>query len=158
MSKLVAAILPDRHRVADALARLEREGFARDQISVLASEESHGTHFAIVEHTKAAEGGALGGLAGAVIGAVAGAVILPGIGAGVGPVVAALAGAGAGATAGGVTGALVGRGMPEHEAKIFHGEVQRGGILVGVETDDREQARIAAGNLEAAGATRITDH
>jgi hypothetical protein len=45
-------------------------------------------------------------------------------------------------------------GMPEHEAKFFNEEIERGGILVGVYShDDRiDQARKI---LEAAGSEKV---
>jgi hypothetical protein len=84
-----------------------------------------------------------------------GVVAVPGIGlVAAGPIVATLAGLGAGAAAGGLTGALIGMGMPEHEAKFFNEEIERGGILVGVYShDDRiDQARKI---LEAAGSEKV---
>lgn len=58
----------------------------------------------------------------------------------VGPLVAALAGLGAGGAAGGIIGALIGLGVPEHEAELVANEIERGGILVGVEAADSDQA------------------
>ena len=156
---MVAAIFDDPSKVRDALYRLEAEGFPRESISVLASRETHGKHFEVVERTKAPEGAALGGLTGAILGAVAAAMVLPGLGAiAIGPVLAAFAGAGAGATTGGLVGGLVGRGIPEHEAKLLDEHVHKGGILLGVDTRGEELARKAAGNLEAAGAIEVTAH
>jgi len=71
-----------------------------------------------------------------------------------GPIVAALTGLGAGAAAGGLTGALIGLGIPEHEAKFFHEELERGGILLGVYTH-ADRAKIAKEILESAGAEKV---
>ena len=67
---MVAGIFDDPGKVGDALRRLGEEGYPRESISVLASRETHGKHFEVVERTKAPEGAALGGLAGAILGAV----------------------------------------------------------------------------------------
>jgi uncharacterized membrane protein len=69
-------------------------------------------------------------------------------------VVAALAGLGAGAAAGGLTGALIGLGIPEHEAKFYDKEIEKGGILVGVYAHDDRQ-KVARDILEAAGAEKV---
>ena len=111
--------------------------------------------------TKAPEGAATGATIGGVLGAIAaglvaaGLIVVPGVSLVVaGPIVATLAGLGAGAAAGGLTGALVGLGIPEHEAKFYNEEIERGGILVGVYShgDRADQAKKI---LEAAGAEKV---
>jgi uncharacterized membrane protein len=80
---------------------------------------------------------------------------VPGIGlVAAGPILATLAGLGAGAAAGGLTGALIGLGIPEHEAKFFNEEIERGGILVGVYTHE-DRAGQARKIMDAAGAERV---
>jgi uncharacterized membrane protein len=158
-----AGIFRDREHVERAIERLARDGFERDRMSVIASEETHGKHFSVVERSKAPEGiaagGIAGGVAGAVLAALAAAAIIPGVGLiAVGPIAAALAGGGVGAAAGGIIGGLVGWGIPEHEAKLLADEVKKGGILLGVEVEDRQRSKIAAGNFGSAGAVRVTRH
>jgi uncharacterized membrane protein len=63
-------------------------------------------------------------------------------------------GATIGAAAGGLTGALIGLGIPEHEAKFFNEEIERGGILVGVYTHE-DRASQARKIMDAAGAERV---
>ena len=54
-----------------------------------------------------------------------------------------------------MTGALLGLGIPEHEAKFYAKEIEKGGILVGVysHNDKVEEARDI---LNAAGADKVT--
>ena len=56
---------------------------------------------------------------------------------------AALSGAAIGAAAGGLTGALVGYGIPEYEAKLYAGSLEKGHILIGVHTIDSEETKAA---------------
>ena len=62
-----------------------------------------------------------------------------------GPLAAIFAGAGAGGLAGGIIGGLTGIGVPESRASEYASELERGGILVGVEArpgDERAVSRI----------------
>jgi hypothetical protein len=125
------------------------------------SDATRGREFGLAMATKAPEGAATGATIGGVIGAIAaglvalGIIAVPGLGlVAAGPIVAALAGMGAGAAAGGLTGALIGLGIPEHEAKFYNEEIEKGGILVGVYTHD-DRADQARKILDAAGAERV---
>jgi hypothetical protein len=46
----------------------------------------------------------------------------------------------AGSAAGGAVGVLVGVGIPEDEAKLYEERLKKGGILVSVHADSREEA------------------
>jgi hypothetical protein len=70
-----------------------------------------------------------------------------------GPLVAALAGLGAGGAAGGLIGALTGLGIPENEAKFYHGELSKGGILLGVYAH-QDRIKLAKEILDNAGAEK----
>jgi len=125
------------------------------------SDATQGREFGLAMASKAPEGAATGGTIGGVLGAIAaglvatGIVAVPGLGlVAAGPVLATLAGLGAGAAAGGVTGALIGVGLPEHEARFYHEQIEYGGILVGVYTHD-DRAKQARKILEAAGAEKV---
>lgn len=161
MSKLITGIFHSRAAAEEAVEQLVDAGFARDDISVLMSETTRGREFAVTPATKAPEGAATGATVGGVLGAVAaglvaaGILVIPGVNlVAAGPVLAALAGLGAGAAAGGLAGSLVGLGIPEHEAKFYKEEIERGGILVGVYAHDdrgKEVRRI----LDDAGAEKV---
>ena len=143
-----------------AAQRLIEAGFTRDEVCLMAPDES-GAHFAVktVHETMAGIGG--GALIGLMIGALVGAlqavaaVTFPefNVVAG-GPLVSALMGAGAGAAVGGLIGALVGVSRVHHETVIVHGH-DPGLTLVGV-TAPRTMAKSAEELLYTAGACRIT--
>jgi hypothetical protein len=161
MSTLVTGIFQTRSQAEIGVQELLESGYSRDDVSLLMSDTTRGREFAVTESTKAPEGAAVGATVGGVIGAIAaglaavGTIAIPGLGlAAVGPIVAALAGLGAGAAAGGLSGALIGLGIPEHEAKFYKQEIERGGILVGVYAHD-DRVKETKEILEAAGAERI---
>ena len=88
-----------------------------------------------------ATGGVVGGLGGVLLGL--GALAIPGVGPiiAAGPLVAGLAGAGIGAAVGGLVGALVNWGVPAEEAELYAESVRRGGILVGLKTEEERVER-----------------
>jgi heat induced stress protein YflT len=161
MSKLVTGIFHTRESAEMAAEELVKSGFSSDDVSILMSDTTQGREFAIKKSTKAPEGAATGAAVGGTLGAIAAGLAavatltIPGLQVlAAGPVVAALTGLGAGAAAGGLTGALIGLGIPEHEAKFFHEEIERGGILLGVYTH-ADRAKIAKEILESAGAEKV---
>ncbi len=117
------------------------------------SDKTRDTHFANSDvetelGSKALEGAgvgsAIGGTLGAVIAGIAAigtSVLIPGLGLLVaGPLAAALAGAGAGGLTGGLVGALVGSGIPEETAKQYETGINEGGIVMGVQPRNDEDA------------------
>ena len=162
MSKLITGVFTSRARAEQATDELIQAGFAPEDVSLLMSESTRGREFAVKTGTKAPEGAATGAAIGGALGAVAAglaavaSLTVPGLAlVAAGPLVAALTGLGAGAATGGLTGALIGLGIPEHEAKFYHKEIEKGGILVGVYTHaDRVDA--ARDILNAAGADKVT--
>ena len=92
----------------------------------------------------AGKGAAIGGGVGATLAAIAAigtTLALPGIGLLIaGPIAAGLAGAGAGALSGGLIGALVGHGIPEEQAKHYEQGIKEGGIVMGVQPRNEEDA------------------
>jgi uncharacterized membrane protein len=101
--------------------------------------------------TGAGIGAALGGSLGLV--AALSAIAIPGLG----PLLIAgpLVGAFAGATAGGAVGVLVGVGIPEDEAKLYEERLKKGGLLVSVHTQTREEVDRARAIFQQTGATDI---
>jgi hypothetical protein len=160
VSNLVTGLYHSRVSAEQATEELMKAGFSAEDISVLMSETTQGREFAIKKSTKAPEGAAAGATIGGVLGAITaglaaiGTLAIPGVNlVAAGPIVAALTGLGAGAATGGLTGALLGLGIPEHEAKFFHKEIEQGGILVGVYVHD-DRAKLAREILEATGAEK----
>lgn len=143
----------DRESAELAYDSLRERGYNQDDINLIMSDDTRKKHF---EHShtdtelgnKALEGAgtgsAIGGTAGAIIGAIAAigtSVALPGLGLLVaGPLVAGLAGAGAGGLTGGLVGALVGSGIPEDRAKEYESGIKDGGIVLGVNPRNQEDA------------------
>ena len=122
----------------NVVARLEAEGIASEQISLVGRNRTGDDGAA----EGAALGGAIGG-AGGLLAALA-AVTLPGVG----PLVAAgwlgstLIGAGTGALAGGVFGALADAGLARSDAEAYAETIGRGGSVVGVRASDGEAPRV----------------
>jgi uncharacterized membrane protein len=114
----------------------------------------------------AGAGAATGAAAGGVVGLLAGlsALIIPGIGPVIatGAIASALAttlgmtavGAGIGAAAGGLLGALVHVGFSQDDAEFYAEGVKRGGVLVFVETETRDEGQVTV-ILRDAGAVDV---
>src|SRR3954470_11631335 len=143
----------DHFSDAEATVReLERSGFDRGTISMVASESARSatrTGTSTAGET-AAEGAGTGAVIGGVTGGVAGLVAslaglaIPGVGPVLmaGPLVAALTGAGVGAVAGGLIGALTAAGVPDEHAQYYQEGVKRGGTLVAVSSSDADADRV----------------
>ena len=152
-SRSVHGLFNDRDSAERAYRSLSDRGYTTDDVSVLMSDETRNRHFG--EGTpdtelgsKALEGAgagsAIGGTIGAVLAAIAAIgtnVVLPGLGLVIaGPLAAALAGAGAGGLTGGLIGALVGSGIPEDRAKEYEEGIKSGGMVMGVNPRNDEDA------------------
>ncbi len=162
-AKTVVGLIDDFEGARETIDDLIGDGFSRDSIGIIAKEEksrtAQGRERISDEQIKGVKvgveaGAGVGALAGLLIGA--GAFTVTGLGAVVaaGPIAAALAGAGLGAVTGGVYGAIRNLGVPENEAKFYAEGVQRGGVLVTVETDEAGAER-AADILKSHGAVDI---
>jgi len=150
MAKTVVGLFDSFTEAQSVVNDLERAGFSRDQISIVANNSrgelgSHEAHHSGGVNAGGAVKGAIGGAAeGAAIGGLTGLLaglallLVPGIGpiAAVGPISAALTGAGIGAAGGGIIGGLVGLGIPKEEAHLYSEGVRRGGTLVTLTADD----------------------
>lgn len=140
-AKLVTGLFKNRVAAEAAVDAVMKQGYTRDEISVLMSDSTRNKEFALQTRSHAADGlgigSAVGGAVGAVLAAIAAVgttLFLPGINLVIaGPIAAALAGAGAGGATGGLIGALIGAGIPEYRAKVYDAEIRGGGILIGVE-------------------------
>ena len=152
-SRLVTGMFRDRESAEKAYGSLTSRGYSNDDVNLMMSDETRKKHFAADGRetelgTKAAEGAgkgaAIGGGIGATLAAIAAigtSVALPGLGLIVaGPLLAGLAGAGAGGATGGIMGALIGAGIPEERVKQYEEGVKNGGIVMGVNTRNDEDA------------------
>src|SRR5450631_3878264 len=147
MSKSVFGIATTHGQAEQIVERLQAQGFARSEISVLMPDTGGTRDVGHVKATKAPEGAttgaATGGVAGGVIGLLAGigALAIPGVGPliAAGPIMAALSGAALGATTGGIVGGLIGLGIPEIEAKRYEEKLKSGNYLISAHANNSEQ-------------------
>lgn len=152
--KWMTGMFRDRESAERAYGSVTNRGYTRDDVNVLMSDKTRDTYFKdgeVVETelgSKALEGAgvgsAVGGTLGAIIAGIAAigtSVLIPGLGLVVaGPLAAALAGAGAGGLTGGLVGALVGSGIPEEHAVRYEEGIRDGGIVMGVQPRNQEDA------------------
>src|SRR6478735_1336551 len=151
MSKSVFCLSDNEFQTEKIVQDLKAGGFSNNDISVLFPDKSGTKDFAHEQHTKAPEGAVTGAGTGGIVGGALGwlmgigALAIPGVGPFIaaGPIMAALSGAAIGATAGGITGALVGYGIPEYEAKLYAGKLEKGHILLGVHASSADKAKVA---------------
>lgn len=133
------------HREADkAVAELLQAGFPNDQIGVAGRhDETALASTADEQGSHAASGALTGALAGVGLGGLVGLGVLAGVIPVLGPIIAGgtlatiLANAAGGLALGGLAGALAGSGVPEEEAKYYHGEFEAGRTIVTVKADGR---------------------
>jgi hypothetical protein len=158
----VVGLFERRVDAEEAVRRLQDAGFAADSIGVAMRDPEHAGELAAEAGVGdiSAEAATAGALSGAGVGALVGlalvgsTLVLPGIGAilvggslatgavtAAGTTAAALTGAGIGAASGGLIGGLVGAGIPEHEAREHFSSVERGDVLVTVQTTDDRAPR-----------------
>lgn len=158
--KTVVGLYEDIQDAQSAINDLVRAGFDRADISLVSTnrwadetavtgESVYADDGTVIETDQLGSdvaagvvtGGAVGGLAGVLLGL--GALAIPGLGPiiAAGPLVAGLTGAGVGAAVGGLVGALVNWGVPQTEAEVYAESVRRGGILVGLKTDEANNDR-----------------
>jgi len=147
VSSTTVAVFRTRAEADRAIGDLRRAGFRDSEIGLIAKD----THGKTVRRdgsgeTHAGDGAAIGAAAGAVGGAAIGAGVLAGVIPVIGPVLAIgtlgtiLLNAAGGAAIAGLAGALIGRGIPEEDAKYYEDEVKAGRYLVTVNSGDRTDA------------------
>lgn len=167
-SRSVSGLFNDRASAERAYTALENRGYTRDDVNLLMSDETRKKHFGegTVETelgSKALEGAgtgsAIGGTLGAIIGGIAAigtSVLIPGLGLIVaGPLAAALAGAGAGGLTGGLIGALVGSGIPEEHAAEYESGIKNGGVYMGVNPRNDEDAQYLHDEFTKSGGSHV---
>lgn len=150
MAHHMLAIYDNPNDASLAADRLVANGIAQSQISLVVSEGSRSQYLGVAATNKGAKDAAAGATVGGVLGAVAAGLLATGTvvatgGAGLliaGPVVAALAGAGAGGATGGVLGGLIGLGVPDNHVKSYEKAVEGAGMLLGVEINDTNKAKV----------------
>ena len=153
-NRMLSGLFRDKESAERAYSSMKDRGYTDDDINVMMSDATRGKYYSGDDAadtelgSKALEGAgagsAIGGTLGAIIGGIAAIgtnVLLPGLGLIVaGPLAAALAGAGAGGLTGGLVGALIGSGIPEEHAELYEQGVKDGGIYMGVNPRNDEDA------------------
>ena len=151
---LVTGLFNDRESAEKAYQSIASRGYGSEDTNVIMSDSTRDNFYpAGTEHTSAladktledmGKGAAIGGTLGAIIAGIAAigtSVLLPGLGLIVaGPLAAAFVGAGAGGLTGGLIGALVGHGVPEEHAAEYEEGIKNGGVFMGVNPRNEEDA------------------
>lgn len=150
--RMLTGLFKDRESAEGAYNSALSRGYTSDDVNLMMTDDTRNRYFANDTDTElgskalegAGAGSAIGGTLGAIIGGIAAIgtnVFLPGLGLIVaGPLAAALAGAGAGGLTGGLVGALIGSGIPEDRAREYEEGVKNGGIVMGVNARNDEDA------------------
>lgn len=141
--KTIVAVYDNQQEAQRAVEALHKEGFANDQISLVAGDPKG--EYAQTNLEEEASGAGQGAVTGGILGGIAGLVVglvgltIPGVGpiVAAGPIATTLGGAALGAVTGGIVGALNGLGIPESEAHLYAEGVRRGSTIVGVTVPDK---------------------
>jgi hypothetical protein len=152
-SRVVTGMFRDRESAERAYQSVTNRGYQSDDVNLLMSDDTRKKYFSSDDPAKtdlgnkalegAGAGAGIGGTVGAILAAVAaaGTLVIPGLNiVAAGPIVAALTGAGVGGLAGGLIGGLVGWGIPEEHAKAYESGIKEGGIVMGVNPRNDEDA------------------
>lgn len=155
--KTITALYDHYDNARKTILDLEAAKIPSDDISVVANNASDRLAAArTVPGTEAGPGAGAGAGVGVVLGGGAG--LLAGLGMlaipGVGPVVAAgwlvatavgaAAGASVGGASGGIIGSMISAGVLKENAEIYAEGVRRGGTLVTVRVDDKDESKVEA--------------
>jgi len=161
----VTAVFDDRTQAERAIAELRRRGIPDAQMSIVTRRADDVDVTAGPADDKTAERVGKGALAGAGVGTVFGlaALLIPGVGPFItaGVLASALGATGgaiaSGAIVGGTSGALAGAfskaGYSREEAEFYGSRVERGGVLVAVESDDVSSERLRSELAQLGGRT-----
>ncbi len=148
MEKTIVGIFESFSTAERGLAVLERARFPKEEISVVVRSDVVREHFGVDQTQAIAESASVSALGGTLVGGLGGLLVgaatllLPGggvvlaAGALGNALIPAVAGAGLGAAYGGFTGALIGLGVSEEQTHILEQSVERGNVLVVVETEE----------------------
>ena len=163
----IVGFFPSREVAETAISDLVREGFARDQISMIASDRRGAStvtgdapNIGPIESTGSLEDtgekAAIGAMAGTILGIAA--LAIPGIGPAIaaGPLAMAITGAAAGAATGGLIGVLTRDGVPEESARRYSKAISSGSVMVSVHAPP-ERVDHASDVLDRNGAIDIDE-
>ena len=161
MAKTILGVFDSVDRAERAADDLRQKGFSKNEISVIAKEDSARRGEGDRDRNTmtqdisggVATGGTIGGAAGLLAGI--GALAIPGVG----PIVAAgpIAAALTGAVTGGIAGGLIDWGIPEESGRKYEEHVKSGKIVAAVKTSD-DKVEDAAEVLRRNGAYDVETH
>lgn len=168
-TRMVSGMFNDRDSAERAYQSISSRGYGSDDTNVIMSDATRDKFYpAGSEHSSAladktledaGKGAAIGGTLGAIIAGIAAigtSVLLPGLGLIVaGPLAAGLMGAGAGGLTGGLIGALVGHGVPKEHAAEYEEGIKNGGVFMGVNPRNDEDAAYFHNEFNNHGATNV---
>jgi hypothetical protein len=166
---MVTGLFNDRDSAERAYQSLIARGYTSEEANVIMSDETRNKFYpegsehssALADKTMedAGKGAAIGGTLGAIIAGIAAigtSIVLPGLGLIVaGPLAAALMGAGAGGLTGGLIGALVGHGIPEENAAEYESGIKNGGVFMGVNARNDEDAQHFHNEFNRSGGSHV---
>jgi uncharacterized membrane protein len=165
----VTAVFDDRTQAERAISELRRRGIPDAQMSIVSRRPDDVDVTAGRADDKTAERVGKGALAGAGVGTLFGlaALLIPGVGPFItaGVLASALGATGgaiaSGAIVGGTSGALAGAfskaGYSRDEAEFYGSQVERGGVLVAVESDDVSSETLRSQLAQLGGRTYGAD-
>ena len=165
----VTAVFDDRTQAERAISELRRRGIPDAQMSIVSRRPDDVDVTAGRADDKTAERVGKGALAGAGVGTLFGlaALLIPGVGPFItaGVLASALGATGgaiaSGAIVGGTSGALAGAfskaGYSRDEAEFYGSQVERGGVLVAVESDDVSSETLRSQLAQLGGRTYSAD-
>ena len=169
MAKTISGLFDDRTEAQNVMRELLDEGYAREDISMMAKEPEtrEKDKQVVVEYVEeegreqvedmakgAGTGAAIGGAAGLLLGLTS--LAIPGIGPvlAAGPLAAAIAGAGLGGSIGGLLSGLTRLGVGNDDAHSLAEGVRRGATLVSVNVPDKD-TEMVIGLMKRHGAIEI---
>jgi uncharacterized membrane protein len=165
----VTAVFDDRAQAERAIAELRRSGISEKDVSIVSRRPDDVEVKGGADKDNAGERIGKGALAGAGVGTLFGlaALAIPGVGPFItaGVLASALgatggavaAGAIVGASSGALAGAFAKAGYSKEEAEYFGSTVERGGVLVAVDSDDVSADRLRSELTRLGGRTYSAD-
>lgn len=150
MNKKVIGVFSKEESAIHAIKTLKLNGYANDEISVIAKDRDGLDRIENVTDVKIdnenAEGAVTGAVAGGVLGGIGalllefGVLAIPGVGPflAAGPIAVTLTGIVAGGAVGGISGALIGMGISETDVTEYENYLNAGNILVLVDERDNK--------------------
>ncbi len=158
VSHMVSALFPDHVAAARAYTWLKLQGYTKNDINVLMSDETSPRFHEIVNDDRVEDKVYLpeGSETRGMLGATLGAGVAVGLGLLVGGPIAAALGAGIpAAMVGGLIGGLVGYGVPEKVAEDYEQAIKRGAVLISIDINDIEKFRSIEQKFAELGGKRL---